>query len=355
MKTVLLFLGGLLLLFALVILIARLRTARKFKIGAVNGVQWSGYLTLGKIEQYVQIRGQDVTNPIMIVLHGGPGNSMVGYSYAWQADLERAYTIVHWDQRGCANTYYRNKGAPKPTLDLLLSDLDALVDTVRSTYGKDKVFLMGHSWGTFLGAIYAGKHPEKVSAYVAVSQMLEFKRSEQVSALEAIRLASAAGNEKDAQKIREGLERLLAWQSLGRSEALALIKLRQLKERYLPPQYGNSMLVWRLFSPYMTFNDLRWMFRFDKLVEENSALYEALFSEGKLPMCCEGAHYEVPVILIAGDRDWTTPYKMAVDDFSRLSAPEKVLITLEGTGHIPFADRPKAFSEALNHALRDVA
>lgn len=76
---------------------------------------------------------------------------MAYYSHYWQAELEKDYTIVHWDQRGCGNTYYCDQKAVKPTLDLLLSDLDQLVDYIRFEYKKEKVIIVGHSWGTFLG------------------------------------------------------------------------------------------------------------------------------------------------------------------------------------------------------------
>ncbi|WP_312640319.1 alpha/beta hydrolase [Hydrogenoanaerobacterium sp.] len=353
-KIILVILFGLLILFALTIIIGKIIGAQKYKIRSETGIQKAEYITIGGVEQYIQIRGQDIYNPVIIMLHGGPGNSMAYYSYGWQADLEQDYTIVHWDQRGCGNTYYRNKKVKKPTLDLLLSDLDELVEYICLEYEKETVIIMGHSWGTFLGGIYSGEHPEKVSAYIAISQMLNFKKSEQISAQEAVRLANAAGKTQDAQEISETLELIMAYQKLDKPEATELMKFRQLKEKYLPSQYGDKMVPLLLFSPYMTFNDLKWMLSFDKLIESNSELYEVLFSDGKLSMYDYNLQYEVPVIIIAGDCDWTTPYRMAFSYFNDISAPNKELITIENTGHIPFVDKPKYFSEALLKALSNV-
>ena len=354
MTITLLLLFGLILLFTFTIMFGRMINAQKYKIRSEAGIQKAGYITIGGLDQYVQIRGQNISNPVVIILHGGPGSHMTYYSYGWQAGLEQNYTIVHWDQRGCGNTYYRNKEAEKPTVDLLLSDLDALVEYIRLKYNKEKVIIMGHSWGTLLGGIYSGKHPEKVSAYISVSQMLDFKKSEEASAQEAARLANAAGKIRDAREIVSRLELIKTYQKLDQPKAVEFMKFRQLKEKYLPSQYGNAMVSLQLFSPYMTFNDIRWMLRFDKRIESNSALYESLLSDGSLSMYDYTYQYEAPVILIAGECDWTTPYSMALHYFNEISAPSKVFISIENAGHIPFIDKPKEFSETLLKALRNV-
>lgn len=357
MITILIVLLGLILLFFIIIRIGRIINAQKFKIRSKTGVQKTEYITIGGIEQYIQIRGQDISNPVIIMLHGGPGNNMAYYSYYWQTDLEQNYTIVHWDQRGCGNTYYRNTEAQKPNLDLLLSDLDELVDYIRSEYNKEKVIIMGHSWGTFLGAIYSGEHPEKLSAYIGISQMMDFMKSEQIAAEEAIRLANAAGKTQDTLKINEKLELIMTFQIFDKQTATKFLEFRQLKDKYLPS--GDTMsaletILLRLLSPYLTFNDLKWMFNFNKLIKSNSELYEALLSEGKLSMYDYNLKYEVPVIIIAGDCDWITPHSMAFNYFNDIFAPNKEFITIENTGHIPFVDKPKEFTEELLRALNNL-
>lgn len=351
MKIILFTFIALVILLTLTIIIGKIINTQKYKIRSETSVQKSTFVPIGGIEQYLQIRGQDRANPVILVLHGGPGSNMAYYSYGWQAALEQTYTIVHWDQRGCGNTYYRNQAAEKPTLDLLLSDLDELVDYIRSDFNQEKIILMGHSWGTFLGAIYSGEHPEKTAAYLSVSQMLDFRKSEQVSAQEAIRLADFTGRAQDAQKINEMLENILVCQKFGLPEATVFLKLRQLKEKYLPPQYSGRMGSLRLFSPYMTFSDLKWMVSFKRLIETNSALYSALLSEGQVSLYDRTLKYKIPVIMVAGNLDWTTPYSMTADYCNAVSAPAKELITIENTGHIPFADRPEEFSEAVLKAL----
>ncbi len=318
--------------------------ARRGQAASQPGVYEAGYRVLGGAEQYVQIRGEDGANPVVLVLHGGPGSPMSDWSWRWQRELEGRYTIVHWDQRGCGNTYFQSRTGERPTVERLLADLDELVDQLRTQLGREKLLLLGHSWGTFLGGLYVGRQPEKVAAWLPVSQMVDFKGSERCSTQEAARRARAAGKERDARELEAGLERLLACRDFGRNEARVLLALRQKKERHLPSQYGRGMLALRLRSPDRTWNSLRWMFSFGGMVEANRAIYEALLSGGRiLP-----GRYEVPVAMIAGEDDWTTPYPMAREYFSRISAPDKRFVTVSG-GHIPFLE--EGFVQALSSAL----
>lgn len=328
----------------------RAHNRRKYKIRTPEGVQTAENFPLGGIGQYVRIRGWSRANPVLLVLHGGPGSTLGDAACRWQGALERHYTVVHWDQRGCGNTDFRAPGAEKPTLERLLSDLDQLVDHLRTAFGQERVLLMGHSWGTLLGALYAARHPEKTAAFLAVSPMLDFRVSERLSAQEAARRAREAGREGDARAIEEELTWLPSLRELDRENAGKLLRFRQRKEKYLPAQYGGQGLPARLLSPDFTAGDLRWMLRVDRLVANNRELYRALLSDGSgCPLC-----YKIPVIVAAGELDWTTPYILAADWFHRLSAPAKEFLSLAETGHLPFQERPEYFAEELLAALRRI-
>lgn len=218
-------------------------------------------------------------------------------------------------------------------------------------YGKDKVVIMGHSWGTVPGGVYACNHPQKVSAYVGVGQLTDVWESEQYAAREAMRLANAAGETDDAEKIEEQFQLVRTNPTFNIQELLAL---RQHTGKHLPK--GESPPISAiLFSPYMTFNDLRWyltpQFCFDTFAGAEEKLYAALYSEKGFSMY-DYTQYEVPVVIIAGDSDWITPYSMAQDYFDTISAPKKEFVRIENAGHIPFI--PGRFTDALQNALNDV-
>jgi len=130
-----------------------------------NGIDEEGYVALGGQHQYVTVRGMNRNNPVIIFLHGGPGAGLTCLNYIFSDPLTSEYTFVGWDQRGCGRTYLNNISVDPDndtvTFDQLQKDLDELVDHAREKFGQDKVILMGHSWGTVVGSVYAQEHPEK--------------------------------------------------------------------------------------------------------------------------------------------------------------------------------------------------
>ena len=126
--------------------ILRIRNANKSKINTDNGIQENIYVEIGGIEQYLQIRGEDKDNPVILWLHGGPGFPLTYLSYYYQTGLEDDYTIVCWEQRGCGRTYYRNEPTEDVSVDILLSDMDELIDYLRERFGEERIIIIGQSY-----------------------------------------------------------------------------------------------------------------------------------------------------------------------------------------------------------------
>ena len=343
------------IILAATLFIARGVNAAASKIDTENGVQRTEFITLGGIEQYIQIRGKDRDNPVIIFLHGGPGSTVGFMSCHWQGELEQSYTVVHWDQRGCANTYFRNETAERPTLELLLSDLDELVDYARTEFDEDEVVIIGHSWGTVLGSLYVGKHPEKVSHFVSIGQVVNTMRGEELAMLEAVRLATEAGRLDDAEKIRENFDSIMSMPEL---DIVEFFKLRALTTAELPAGDALSqfeLTIMTLFSPDTTRDDLRWFnlasTDFDTYFYSNSQLAAVLFQDGGISIYDYITEFEVPVTFICGDCDWITPYSEVERYYNDITAPQKEYILLENLGHSPYLDNPKLFMPALLEAL----
>ena len=143
--------------------------AHQSRIGTDTGIQEGIYVPAGGIEQYLQIRSEDKGSPVILWLHGGPGNPLSYLTYYYQRPLEKNYTIVYWEQRGCGRTFYRNEDSGELTIERLLADTDEVVDYLRERFDQEKVVIAGHSWGTVLGMEYVNTHPEKVAAYIGVA------------------------------------------------------------------------------------------------------------------------------------------------------------------------------------------
>ena len=110
-----------------------------------NSVAEAGDWSIGGIDQWVMIRGRDRDNPLLVILHGGPGGSETAFFRAFNAALEDAFTVVYWDQRGAGRSYHKSIPLESMNIERFVLDLDELVDTVLNRFGKRQVVLLGHS------------------------------------------------------------------------------------------------------------------------------------------------------------------------------------------------------------------
>ena len=147
-----------------------------------NGIDEAQYIMLGGQEQYVLMRGENVNNPVIIYLHGGPSSPDGYVTYGFSDYLVDDYTVISWDQRGCGRTYIHNRNVDvnndTASFEQALVDLDQLVDYARTRFHQDKVIILGHSYGTILGSVYSHKYPEKVDTYIGAAQVIQAPNSD---------------------------------------------------------------------------------------------------------------------------------------------------------------------------------
>src|SRR6202789_910997 len=173
------------------------------KIVTPNGVERLEKVRIGGIDQWVSIRGADRRNPILLYIHGGPGYVSIPMSWWFTHGLEEYFTIVQWDQRATGKTYLLTdpaKIAPTLTPERMMADTEEMAAWARQEFGKDKIFVLGHSWGSFLGLQLAEHHPEWLYAYIGVCQLIDGPESERRGWRFAMDAARRDGN---ADAVRE--------------------------------------------------------------------------------------------------------------------------------------------------------
>ncbi len=329
------------------IIINRKKMSLKSKINSKNGIQQSEYIPLGNIQQFIRTRGWNKDNPVILFLHGGPALPMSEMACFWQLELEKEYTIVHWDQRGCGKTYFKNKKAEKPTIELLLSDLDELVDYLRKVYQQDKIILMGHSWGTMLGCYYIEKHPEKIKTYVGLGQCVDFIQGIKEGAEKARVSAFVKGKDSDAKKLEEYREEISTEKEYELKEFDLFKKIEVMLSNYLKNP-KTSIEAWE--SPDFNWTDFIWAVKVLKVRNEmNDNLVLSVVNKK-----VDQLHYKTPMIFIMGKLDWRTSYDVAQDYYEKIDAPYKKWISMEDTGHTPFIEKPTEFSKLVMEELRKV-
>lgn len=332
--------GLIILVVFLVVIVARIVTYCRNRITTENGIDEAVYVPLGGQEQYLLIRGENKDNPVIIWLHGGPSGSETYANYAFAKHLVDKYTVVSWDQRGCGRTYFRNRKADPnnetATFRQAQQDLDELVDYVRDRFGKDKVILMGHSYGTMLGSKYALTHPEKVAAYIGVGQVVSLE-GDLYSYQDALEKAKAKGD--DTAEMEAAYNAYLEDGSL-----MNMLALRSKVMPYHQPEIKTNTIWLGVASPYMGINDMRWFMKqlgnLDDYLALNRHLYDYVMEADVRDY---GMDYQIPVGFITGSCDWTTPVKFAQDYHDAISAPKKQIHLMAGCGHAPHYDLPEEF------------
>jgi pimeloyl-ACP methyl ester carboxylesterase len=157
----------------------RTRNARDYAITTPNGIDEARYVAIGGIEQWITIRGEDRRNPVLLLLHGGPGDATNPWGYAVLRSWSKAFTVVQWDQRGAGRTLGRSgaSSASALTIARMTQDGIELSELLRKTLRKDKIILVGHSWGSILGTFMVKARPDLFYAYVGTGQVADEARN----------------------------------------------------------------------------------------------------------------------------------------------------------------------------------
>lgn len=317
------------------------------KIVTPNGVQETFEATLGGARQVVNVRGSDRDNPILIFVHGGPGAVEMPFAWAFQRPWEDVFTVVQYDQRGAGRSYPLNDPdtlAPTMTPDRYRDDAIELIELLKKRYGKRKVVLMGHSWGSVVGLSVAIKRPDLLHAYVGVGQGIDFREGEKVGMAWTRAKALADGNQEAVAAIDalapypQGeftIAKADGWRKYAMPYGSLMYNKPDLKRYFqtplLSPEYGPADIkAWAKGSAFSV--TTVW----PQMAHVNFKSVRKL---------------NAPVVFLLGRHDYTAPSTIAAAWLDEVEAPSKKLVWFEHSAHMPMVEEPGHFFAAL---LRDV-
>lgn len=288
-------------------------------------------LWIGGAKQWVLVRGRDRTKPVVLFVHGGPGMPAMYLAHAWQRALEDDFVVVHWDRRGTGKSW---RAEPAPgTLGVrrTLDDLLELTDVLRSRFGQDRIYLLGHSWGSYLGLLAVRERPERFLAFIGTGQM--------------------AGSRADVAAARRAL---LAPKAAADGDAALAERLRRPGAEPTEDElfrHGGELhgatSIWPLLAAGLRAPeyDLRDVLELKGAADRvNRAMRNDVLPrplEGEIP------RFDVPVFFLLGRFDMNTPSDLAAAYLDRLEAPRKGVEWLEGSAHFPFFEEPERFRAAM--------
>lgn len=311
---------------------------------AATNIQESSFVTLGGIEQWVTIRGGDTGNPILLVVHGGPGDVLSPHVDRF-APYESEFIVVQWDQRGAGRTYgvYGDE-TPRLTLDRVANDGIELAEYLSRHLEKDSLIVLGHSWGTVIATEMVTRRPELFSAYVGTGQIASWARSVQAQFDFLETLARQTDDEELSAE-------LAAMQPLDPMDLEQFGRLSGLLRSHLDPADAAWLEGLReRASGMFTEQELS-----DVIDGMNFSGRSLISTQMEVDLFESVPRLEVPLFVIQGHADLFTPTRAAVAYFEHVDAPLKALFVIDEAGHFALVTHQAAFRDALLEITRTLS
>ena len=305
-----------------------------------GGIARLAPMTIGGVEQWVLVRGPRANAPILLKIHGGPGQAEIPTIHM-NARLEQHFLVVEWDQRGSGKSAAAIEPRAAMTLDQIVADTIELTERLVDEFGPRPIVLLGHSWGSLVGVLAAHRRPDLYAAFVSTGQIATFADGQRVAhefvVAEAQRrgLASATAELISiASPPYLGAEGIAAWMKCVRWLGEFGAVWHQ-PEKFRPVR-------WMLSSPEYSWPE---KLRFTKAATQSfELLYDDLVHADLNTSCPELA---VPVFMAIGRYDRMAPPDVAERYFNALNAPHKEWMWFEESGHFPQWEQADEFDRFL--------
>lgn len=332
---------------------------RTYAVNDPKGIEELKAVKIGGVDQWLHIRGRNKDNPVLLYLHGGPGAYMIGSMDAIMRPWEDYFTIVHWDQRQTGKSYYTADDQNAPlSVQQFVEDTEEVIQYLRKYLVKEKLFLLGHSWGTVLGMHMVKRHPDWLHAYIGVGQVVAGLANER--AIYARLMYHAKNNNEDAlvSKLEE-ITPLLDADFPQREEAFIkdnCVFVRKELWRlagetlmhHTPYEDVTSIFAFdRVISPHLSLTDLsNTVFGDEGAVSRPPYIFTKEFLDIDLPKEL-GNSFKVPIFFFSGAYDYHTPVPLSDKWFGQIESTYKQLIHFEESSHMIVNEEPGKVLTAL--------
>ncbi|OFW02262.1 MAG: hypothetical protein A3J29_23120 [Acidobacteria bacterium RIFCSPLOWO2_12_FULL_67_14b] len=303
-------------------------------------VEEASYVLVGGIEQWVTVRGDDRTNPVLLLLHGGPGDVQSPFISTY-APYETDFVLVQWDQRGAGRTFAKNSAAGV-TLERQISDGIDLSQQLRKRFSGQRLVLLGHSWGSVVATGMAQQRPDLFDAYVGTGQVASWAETVQFQFDFLKRRYSDTGN----------TTALAALEAIGKPDP-----------RNVKQYFGFS----RPLRQHMNPSDTAWFAGMLDLLRANGETDTTLKPIGDgmnasgaaliqstvgIDLPATATAFRIPYFVIQGRTDLFAPTPLVETYFARILAPDKRIVIIEDAGHFALATHQAEVIAALKQTLR---
>ena len=303
------------------------------------------YIEIAGIKQGFFIRSENPENPIVLFLHGGPGSPELPFiiSFELSERLEKYFTVCYWDQRGSGMSFNSSIDPKTMTVEQMIEDTRQLTEYLQQRFGHKKIYLMGHSWGSYLGIKTIEKYPDYYFAYIGIGQVANDLESEKVAYDYMLKHAMKTNDNRAVKKLKK-----IDKDSSDFPQLKYIMTTRSL----LMNKYGIgimrkncstiSLLKSLLFFKGYTFSEKINFARgslfslkhlFDKTVTDN--LFESSIT------------FQVPIFIMHGKWDYQVSYTLAHEWFDKIVSPQKMFFSFDNSAHSSNMEEPEKFVQIV--------
>jgi pimeloyl-ACP methyl ester carboxylesterase len=315
-----------------------------------NGIPLEGsisekvFVNINGVEQGMFIKSRDATHPVLLYLHGGMPDYFLTQRYP--TGFEDYFTVVWWEQRGSGISYSDDIPPETMTLEQMISDTLEVTNYLRHRFGKEKIYIMGHSGGTFIGIQAAAQAPELYHAYIGVAQMSYQLKSEKLAYEYMLKQFKENGNTKMVRKLEEAPVTMTD----GTPDAYLALRDPAMHSLGVGTTHDMKSVITGVFLPSLTSREYTLgekvnMWR-GKSRSGVSPLWDGMLSTD---LSKEVTELSIPVYFFEGIYDYTCSYKLAKEYFVQLKAPIKGFYTFDQSAHSPLFEEP----EKMGHILQE--
>jgi len=304
------------------------------------------HVNINGLEQGMFIKSKDATHPVLLYLHGGMPDYFLTRKYP--TGLEDYFTVVWWDQRGSGLSYNANIPPESMTLEQMISDTKEVTKYLIKRFGKKKIYLMGHSGGTFIGIQVAARAPELYYAYIGVAQMSNQLISEKLAYEFMLKQYKETGNVEMVRKLESAPVTL----SGGISDSYLSLRDEAMHSLGIGTTHDMKSVITGILLPSFTSPDYTLSEKINmwrgKSRSGVSLLWDTMLATD---MARQVPKLDIPVYFFHGIYDYTVSYVLATDYFEKLKAPLKGFYTFNQSAHSPLFEEPERMKQIFQEDI----
>jgi len=300
------------------------------------------FVNINGVQQGMFIKGKDSSNPVLLYLHGGMPDYFLTEQFP--TGLEDYFTVVWWEQRGSGISYSPDIPAESKTLEQMISDTIEVTNYLRRRFHQDKIYMMAHSGGSFIGIQAAAQSPELYHAYIAVAQIAYQLESERLAYEYMLEQFKSRGDTTMVRKLEAAPVTLTG----GTPDAYRLLRDPAMHSLGVGTMHNMDSVVTGIFIPSLQSRQYTLAEKYNTWhAKANSGIALLWDDMISTDLRTEVTNMAVPVYFLEGIYDYTCSYTLARDYFEKISAPVKGFYIFEQSAHSPIFEEPEKVQQII--------